>query len=604
MDGAYHALIARLQRAIDATDVGEVIAVLKESVVLGDSHVASMALKALHTFFAEEPGALLASRCDALLKAGGVPAITSALGEAFRFVSLVFVVGGTLLAGLAKCAIPVHGAREAVAAAARLGLMMQPGEGDWFDTRDFDGIHVTQDSCRATLALLLAVAITYPGVADTALTTEAIDAGAIERLLRGCASGGELTAACVRVLDYFCCVDATCAERIAAFSCLDTVLATIATPNRELDTVSLLCHLLRCPMSPATAERFMSHEAAIFKTLLSALAGPGRRNIRLMSNVCVALCFLATPTWRRAARSRRCEPRLAAAAVDGIVAALRTEGVVATQPTPESPASAAAVNAAIALKAFAGGCGGDDAFAPGTHMLRAGALPLLEAALTHAVAVEEALESSTESSQHSGESCIYESQRAIHIKVLVDDLRGLVARADAAAAELIAEEEASAALSKAKAGKAPSKGKGGKAAKAAKAAKKQPPAPPPVDAAASVDAVPPPPAAAASPAATPAPPELPPWLLDAMQRLPPPSAAAPQPPPSALPPVAAPRQLDTSDGSCAICLDAPAVLRTRCCAKQGPVFCEPCAALLAGVTRCALCGVDAADISGAGTAER
>jgi hypothetical protein len=260
-----------------------------------------------------------------------------------------------------------------------------------------------------------------------------------------------------------------------------------------------------------------------------------------------------------------------------------------------------------------GGCGGDDASAPGTYLLRAGALPPLETALTQLDECKEALAQPGPVRSRSCKEVIVKMPvpldaegLRLDIKQVIDKLRALAARADAAAAELIAEEESSAARGKPKSGKTSSKGKGGKAAKAARAAKKQqPPAAAAINAsAAALDAAPPPPAAAAAPEATPpTPPALPPLLLDAMQRLPPPSAASQ--PPSAPPPVnAVPRHLDTSDGSCAICLDAPAVLRTRCCAKQGPVFCESCAALLAGVTRCALCGVDAAELSGAGTAER
>lgn len=608
MPDAYRdALVERLQRAAEATDVGEAVAVLKESAACGDAFVACCTLEVLLTWFAfmHEPAELLKPRCNAMLEAGGVAAVASALGEAFRYNSLVYKLGSTLLVNLVRCAMP--GAQEAVVAAARIGLMTQPGQGDWFATSEFNGKLVTRDSCCTALALLLGCAL-EDVVTGMAFCAEAVASGAIERLLGGSAPTDELSIASLRVLEYFCDADASCAERIAALISVDTVLAAIATSELKLVPVGLLCRLVHCPMSPATAEKFMTREASIFKTLITALAGSGRRDAGLAVNICVAFMDLALPPWRRAAgQSRRCEPRLAAAAVDGIIAALRTAGVVTALPTPELPASAA-VNAALALKAFMGGCGGADAIAPGTYLLRAGALPVLEKALAHVDAVEAALAKYRVQNIPSGGPVALGgfNARESHLEIenLINTLRALAARADAAAAELIAEEEASAALSKAKASKASSKGKGGKAAKAAKAAKKQPPAPPPAAAASSVDAVPPPPAAAASPAATPAPPELPPWLLDAMQRLPPPSAAAPQPPPSALPPVAAPRQLDTSDGSCAICLDAPAVLRTRCCAKQGPVFCEPCAALLAGVTRCALCGVDATELSGAGTAER
>jgi hypothetical protein len=281
------------------------------------------------------------------------------------------------------------------------------------------------------------------------------------------------------------------------------------------------------------------------------------------------------------------------AAVDGVIAALRAvqKGHLQEPTKPDYSCLSFAAAAANALSVFMGLCGGADASAPGTYAYRAGALPLLEAALSKAEA------------EAANRGVDLDPVEIGITNDMIGKLRALVARADAAAAELIAEEEARAAPArgKAKAGKASSKSKGGKAAKAsaASAAKQQPTASPAVDAA-SADAEPPPPPAAVLPAAAPPPPALPalpPWLLDAMQRLPPPSAAQ-SPPASAVLPSSA-RYVDTSDGTCAICLDAPAVLRTTCCAKQGPVYCEPCAALLAGVTRCALCGVDAAEAGAA-----
>jgi hypothetical protein len=958
MADAYRdALDARLERTKDATDVGEVVAALKDSIVRGRSDVAGSALTALYSFFPAtlEPGALLESRCNVLVAADGVTAIVEASKAFASDDPTVSAACGAMLVHLARCALPVHGAKEAVAQAARFSLMTLPAEG---------GDPSLQARSRDGFAVLLASA----SANDVTFRTEAVAGGAIERLLGNRAPGDVLSTSVLQVLTDLCNADASCIDHIAALIGLDAVLATMAMPRSDklVDGLNLLGSMLACPvMSPATAQKFMAREATIFKVLLTTLSGPARGCAELVSGVCVALATLAQPPWRQTAERRSCEPRLAAAAVDGIVAALRVEGVITKQPTPELPVSPVMV-AACAMLHFVGGCDSADANAPGSYLLRAGALPLLENALTHVDAITEAVAQATSSSgQRAGKAFDAKGIR-LDLKRCIDQLQDLVSRADAAAAELIAEEEAS----EAKAGKASRKNRGtgrSKAAKAAKAAEEQAaaaaqavdaaptvdaaPAPPPPHAPAALpaeapapavaapsvaaapppaapaaipagagpppflvgslvhdgvsyplvagpppgwpwhittlwgaDPPPPPHAAAASPFGAPlpfafgsfpapppphapfvgheawpvqplsphalpmpmplqeappglamvppggicgpggplpplafyppgmpspmsinaaaamnynammqmaaaqqaggqagfaqmgphgvptgmqgvpgmqgmshaaqmaaaaagmggvglfvpdgpglpflaapppqspppswppylippvaqehpvalrmgphplampvspqvaasmaavqlgaipampgwhgapnpsapmyvmaqgyaaapqwmpvegvmgasmsttatavlgtsmptasppeqlaspvpiAPPELPPWLLDAMQRLQPPSAAASQPPPSVLPPAnaggTAPRQLDTSDGSCAICLDAPAVLRTRCCAKQGPVFCEPCAALLAGVTRCALCGVDAADVSGAGTAAR
>jgi len=222
-------------------------------------------------------------------------------------------------------------------------------------------------------------------------------------------------------------------------------------------------------------------------------------------------------------------------------------------------------------------------------------------------------------------------------------------RADAAMAELLAEEEAEAAARKAKAGKgakskAKAKASKSKAASAAAASKS-----PPAKGSTVVPAPAEQPMAPAPPAPVPAPPQpeapqcslpppLPPWLMQAMQQPAPappapvatpavqpaaprgarppniaaalaatrisPPAAVPAPPQrwdavATLPPAppagawgrARPAIPGLSAGEvpreleCAICLDARAEGRTPCCGQTA--FCTPCAATLTG--GCPLC---------------
>jgi hypothetical protein len=175
-------------------------------------------------------------------------------------------------------------------------------------------------------------------------------------------------------------------------------------------------------------------------------------------------------------------------------------------------------------------CGGADAVAHGTHALRAGALPLLEAALKEAQAVVD------EDEDEEGEDWMFEC---------IDNLERVVlmlqrVRADAAMAELLAEEDAEAALKPkgGKGAKTKAKASKAKAAGAAKAGAAKTGQSPPAKAAAAAqsaaastvaEAPPPvPPPAPLAPVPPPQPP-LPPWLLQAMQRPPPPPAPAAPP---------------------------------------------------------------------------
>jgi hypothetical protein len=179
---------------------------------------------------------------------------------------------------------------------------------------------------------------------------------------------------------------------------------------------------------------------------------------------------------------------------------------------------------------FTGACGEADAAKEGTYALRAGALPLLEPTLAFLDATDDDYNDTD-----------YES-----IEFVVHKLQGV--RADAAMAELLAEEEAEAAARKAKAGKgakskAKAKASKSKSAGAATASKSPPaksstvvPAPaeqPMAPAPPAPTPAPPQPEAPQSSLPPPLPPPLPPWLMQAMQPPAPAPTAAPAVQPAA-----------------------------------------------------------------------
>ena len=240
----------------------------------------------------------------------------------------------------------------------------------------------------------------------------------------------------------------------------------------------------------------------------------------------------------------RCPPFRAASATDSIVRAMDCFWKL-----PRRTELACAC--AIALKAFAGSCGDDDTFAPGSRALHAGALPLLESMLP---AVEAEL---------AGGGVEKAKRKVLGIvPEFVRTLRDLKARREAALAELLADDKAEPARraksSKATKAKHSAQGKASAAAATVAPAEMQPPRAEVDEAAAALDAVsiadvapaaapaseplieptqtPTPPAEPEPVAATP--PPLPQWLLQAVQRPPPPPPPA-APPPTALPPPAA-----------------------------------------------------------------
>jgi hypothetical protein len=249
----------------------------------------------------------------------------------------------------------------------------------------------------------------------------------------------------------------------------------------------------------------------IMKHLLVWLADHARNTVQSATRAISTLGMLSC-----VATKWTCKPELAAAATDAIVAALR-----ALQPKPGSSVAFVAACAEM-INNFTGACGEADAAKEGTYALRAGALPLLEPTLAFLDATDDDYNDTD-----------YES-----IEFVVHKLQGV--RADAAMAELLAEEEAEAAARKAKAGKgakskAKAKASKGKTAAAA-AATKSPPAKDitvvPAPAEATPAAVPPAPAPAptlheAPQSSLPPQPPLPPWLLQAMQQPPAPAPSAP-----------------------------------------------------------------------------
>jgi hypothetical protein len=364
------------------------------------------------------------------------------------------------------------------------------------------------------------------------------------------------------------------AERLVAADGINLLVAALFKGSASFFGMAVLCHLLLfAHKEPAAADDMIRRrDAALCTVATTALAGRARLSGDFMMCTCrVVLCVV-----------RRGDPMIVTAVVDSVVAALRA--MVAAPPGDGASAFQVSGAAAAVLLASLGRCGGADTASPGTYVLRAGALPLMEAAMA---AADASVNGSTQPNWQ-------------HVGRLVATLRQLGARADAVAAELLAEEEAEAEARKAK--------PAGKGAKSKSSKRKGAAAKPKPAAAASADAAveaaaasiaeppqppPPPPPAPAPDAALP---PLPPWLLQAMKALPTPSQPVPPPaaPPPA-PPSAAAASARTAAGEveevpreleCAVCLDAVVVGRTPCCGQAA--FCAPCAVSLA-VGACPLC---------------
>jgi hypothetical protein len=113
---------------------------------------------------------------------------------------------------------------------------------------------------------------------DESLRDEMLGAGAAELILQGCKKGRLGVAVCVQGLLALSVGDSPGTERIAAADGIDATLAIINEPGLQGPTVDLLTRMLQrvATMTPTTAEKVFSREAAICKALLVVLAGPAR----------------------------------------------------------------------------------------------------------------------------------------------------------------------------------------------------------------------------------------------------------------------------------------------------------------------------------------
>jgi hypothetical protein len=445
---------------------------------------------------------------------------------------------------------------------------------------------------------------------DAALRAAVVDAGLVEAFVRA-GLDSDSRPVFLGVLVELCgprtAASDDCMRRMIMAGGLGLAVAAVKAWKTEFEDenafagLALLDRLQTVALAATAPEKivsvFQSQEDAIFDALLSGLAGTA-----LAQEERASACIDALSPFAKSVAGGRCAPRRADRAVDAVITALR-------KMLPEHAASTQLASCcALALKVFAGGCSGDDAAAPGTRALCAGALPLLESMLpaVDAELVAGGLNKATR-------------KQLAFIAEYVRLLRGVAAQREAAAVALIAEDEAQRAQRSklAQAGKSKSsKAKKTKqlhsevqqptAALAAVsvadecAASAEPPAPlpvlPPPPRAPPPQREPPPPVLPPLPPPPPpqpqpvpaTPPPLPPWLQQAMQQPPPrpPADAAAFVRGRARPAIAGlsagevPRELE-----CAICLDAAAEGRTPCCGQTA--FCAACAVTLRA--ECPLC---------------
>jgi hypothetical protein len=577
-------LAARSDRALESLDVAELVAVLCEASERRLARLACVMLVSLLRCCRDEPSA---ERIAALEAADGAAVVLKAL-QVFHNTSAAdqTFAGGVHVYDL--CAVMLcfqhktlkhQAALDAAVAATRL-LMTAPSA---------DASTLSRFHHRRALTSLL---VTFIDDCEI-LRVESLAAGAAERILEGVTSDATESDLYLSALLALCGTlggsHTEAAERLVAADGINKLVAALFKGNASFVGMTLLYQLLRFAHNepPATDDMLRHRDAALCTVTTNALAGRARLSGEFMICTCVVMLFVV----------QRGDPIIVTTVVDSVVAALRA--MVAGPPSDRTSPFRVSGAAAAVLLASLGRCGGADTSSPGTYVLRAGALPVMEAAM--AAADESVNEVTHPNWQHVGE--------------LVATLRQLGARADAVAAELLAEEEAEAAARKAKpAGKgaksksskrkgaapkpaapkpAASASAGGEAVEAAAAASStaEPPQPPP----------PPPPAPLPDAAPPPLPP-LPPWLLQAMQAMPTPSQPALKPAAVPLAPTSAaaattrtaagevPRELE-----CAICLDAVVEGRTPCCGQAA--FCATCAASLTDA--CPLCRAPR-DAAGAG----
>jgi hypothetical protein len=585
---AKDALTGRSGRALKPLDVAELVSVLRVAVDECHSGLAGAMLHSLIKSCKDEPCTHIAAERAAALEAADSAAVVLKALQVFHNTSTAdqTYAGGAHIYEL--CAIMLcfqHGmlkhrdAFDAAVAATRL-LFAAPSA---------DASTLRQFHHRKALARLL---VTFIGDCEC-LRAEALAAGAAERIFEGVTQDAKEPDLYLSALLELCGTldgsDTEAAERLVAADGINLLVAAMFKGKASFYGMTLLCHLLRFAHNepPATDEMIRRRDAALCTVATNALA----KQARLSGDFIICTCRVMFSVVQRG------DPIIVTTVVDSVVAALRA--MVACPPSDRTSPFRVSGAAAAVLLASLGRCGDADTSSPGTYVLRAGALPVMEAAM--AAADESVNEVTHPNWQHVGQ--------------LVATLRQLGARADAVAAELLLEEEAEAAARKAKPA---SKGAKSKSSKRKGAAPK-PAAPKPaasasaggeaVEAAAAASSTaeppqpPPPPPPAPLPDAAPPPlPPLPPWLLQAMQAMPTPSqpalkpAAVPLAPPSAAAATTrtaageVPRELE-----CAICLDAVVEGRTPCCGQAA--FCAACAASLTDA--CPLCRAPR-DAAGAG----
>jgi hypothetical protein len=618
---------ARLQQAKAANDTAELIALARESIALSDSNLALHAI----TFFgdvmsdASDDEELLKRCLDAALAAGCLATLVKATEAFGRTDSKLLHAVGCVVHHLSLLRVP----RVVALAIAVLNVAV-------------DAPPARDDVAFQLIGL--ATVLNVAGMScDAALRAKMLDAGVVERLvaISSDARSKPHLAFYFEGLIFLCgplnAAPDACALRVITAGGLGVAIA--ATQEQQKDPrdehevefgLMLLARLQELALAMKAQDAvvvsiFRANERKIFDVLDFALTELAHTSTGWALNI-----LTAQPWFAKAVGGGRCSPACAAVVTNAMLAALH-------KMLPQHAASAELAGAfAGALRAFAGGCGGDDASAPGAHALHGGALPLLESMLP---AVEAELAAG-------GLDKADRKQRGA-VADFVRTLRALEASREAialrAAAALVAEEETERAR----------RSKGGKKAKSAKS-KAAPPAAlaeavepmtaavaavSVADAAASMAPAEPPaaeplPAAQPQPDAAPAaPPPLPPWLLQAMLAPPPqptppiapplqPLAAPPPamppgpqgvplpatqavplsslvqqprwevPPPPKAPagawgrrPPAIPGMALSRESECAICLDAVAVGRTPCCGQTA--FCAPCTATLRA--ECPLC---------------
>jgi hypothetical protein len=604
-------LEARLQRAENEDNMAELISLARDGIQRCDADLIMRAFNPLLDVITAADGASEKLFAEAVA-AGGVAFVVNAVKACGRAHPLVLEGGCVLLKYFADLQPPPPRVVASSIVALRVALNVEPATDP----------HLAGAQVNALSRVICAARV----AGDASLRAEALEAGAVERLLVGARwllsspSWSGLGIANLLLALFELCgqqpsVPDACALRVITAGGVDVAVSASRLRNSgcvikqdiALAGAQLLARLQSVARTvPTRSEEIVSafrDEAAIFALILDGIPG---------LDIATAAVFVGwLPNFSMTVNGGPCAPSHAAKATEATMAVLR-------RMSAEDKVSLAGVSyCARALGTFAGGCSVDDAAAPGTYALRLGALPLLESMLP-AVNAELAAARSDKGAR----------KQFSLVTDCLSKLRALEARREAAAAALVAEEEAeharrSKAAKNGKAAAAKAKAKKGSAAAAAAAKKPQPAevdkaaaalgAMAIADASAGAAAGGPPPAEAvpAAPPAAPlqaaqaAPPPLPPWLTQAMQQPPPspppPAAAsraaqAQRPPhiaaastqrqPVSSPPAGmsagdlVPRELE-----CAICLDAAAEGRTRCCGQTA--FCRPCAATLTG--ECPLC---------------